>query len=161
MKIFVSALVCFILFNSCNQRTTEQQALKQQVDSLQLQIKKSYKPGLGEFMLGIQMHHAKLWFAGKAENWKLANFEIEEIEEAIGDIQQFCTDRPEVKSIGMISPPIDSIKEAIETKNEALFTGSFALLTNTCNNCHVATQHEFNVIKIPDVPPVSNQKFGL
>jgi hypothetical protein len=161
MKIFASVLVSLILLNSCNQRTSEQQALKQQVDSLQLQIKNSYKPGLGEFMLGIQMHHAKLWFAGKAENWKLANFEIEEIEEAIGDIQQYCTDRPEVKSIGMISPPVDSIKQAIQTRNEALFTSSFTLLTSTCNNCHVATQHEFNVIKIPDVPPVSNQQFGL
>ncbi len=162
LRIAIPIFLASVLFLSCNQQaSTNEQLLKIQVDSVQQQLKNTYKPGLGEFMLGIQTHHAKLWFAGQARNWELANFEFEEIEETIGDIQQFCADRPEVKSIGMISAPIDSIKQSIQTKNEAMFVRSFTLLTNTCNNCHVATQHGFNVITIPTVPPVSNQKFGL
>src|SRR5689334_4796091 len=110
---------------------------------------KAYTPGLGEFMSGIQVHHAKLWFAGQNQNWKLADFEVNEIKEAIDDIQQFNTDRPEVKSIDMIKPPMDSVVAAIQQKDTIAFNRSFILLTNTCNSCHQATDHGFNVIKIP------------
>ena len=162
MRIIILASFAFFLLISCNQQpSANEQILQQRIDSLQQQLKNTYKPGLGEFMLDIQIHHAKLWFAGNAQNWELANFEMEEIEETKGDIQQFCADRPEVKSLAMINTPIDSVKQAIQTKNGLMFTRSFTLLTNTCNNCHLATQHGFNVIKIPDVPPVSNQKFAL
>ena len=34
-----------------------------------------YKPGLGEFMTATQLRHAKLWFAGKDNNWDLAAYE--------------------------------------------------------------------------------------
>jgi hypothetical protein len=161
MRLPMIALAAFLLLLSCNQPSAGDVLLKQQVDTLQQQLKNVYRPGLGEFMLGIQTHHAKLWFAGKAQNWDLAKFEIEEIEETIADIKQYCADRPEVKSIGMIDMPLDSLNQAIQTRNEAMFTSKFTLLTNTCNNCHVANQHGFNVITIPGSPPVSNQKFGL
>jgi len=51
----------------------------------------SYKPGFGEFMGGIQVHHEKLWFAGTNQNWKLAGFEIHEIKESMDDIRKYCT----------------------------------------------------------------------
>ncbi len=40
-----------------------------------------YAPGLGEIMGGIQTHHAKLWYAGINDNWKLAQYEIDELKE--------------------------------------------------------------------------------
>jgi hypothetical protein len=128
---------------------------------LQQKLENTYKPGLGEFMSGIQVHHAKLWFAGQERNWKLAGFEIGEIKETLEDIKQYNTDRPELKSLPMIEPALDSITNAIQQKNPELFRSSFVLLTNTCNNCHRATKHEFNVIKIPDNPPFSNQDFKV
>jgi hypothetical protein len=112
-------------------------------------------------MTGIQLHHAKLWFAGQNQNWPLADFEIHEIQESLDDIGEFCSDRPEVKSIGMIKAPIDSVTSAIQQKNLQLFKSSFSLLTNTCNNCHKATDHGFNVVIIPTNPPVSNQDFRV
>ena len=42
-----------------------------------------YKPGLGEFMTATQLRHAKLWFAGKDNNWDLAAYEIDEIKEGL------------------------------------------------------------------------------
>lgn len=133
--------------------------LQAQVDSLQRKIDNSYRPGLGEFMSGIQVHHAKLWFAGKAGNWGLADFETKEIGETIDDINLYCTDRPEVASLPMITPPLDSIDAAIHNKSIEQFKRGFVLLTNTCNNCHRATKHEFNVIQIPLTPPFTNQVF--
>jgi hypothetical protein len=158
MKNFVFFMIAFIFF-ACNQSASRYQGLEKKVDSLQSKLDNSYKPGLGEFMSQIQIHHAKLWFAGKYANWELAGFEVGEIQEALDDIPKYCADRPEVKSISMVIPAMDSLSRAIKEKNEDKFSDGFTLLTATCNNCHKATDHGFNVIKIPDVPPVTNQVF--
>ncbi len=157
MKNFVIFLVTLSFF-SCRQSSSNT-TLQKQVDSLQFAIKNAYKPGLGEFMSEIQVHHAKLWFAGKEKNWDLANFEVGEIQEALNDIPKYCSDRPEAKSIGMITTPIYNIGNAIKEKDENKFVADFTVLTATCNDCHKETNHGFNLIKIPDVPPVSNQVF--
>lgn len=148
-----------VLLSSCGQPGQDNAALQAQVDSLQRRLNNSYSPGLGEFMSGIQVHHAKLWFAGMAQNWKLANFEIGEIRETLDDIQRYCIDRPEINSLPMILPAMDSVTTAVGQGNLPRFKNAFILLTNTCNNCHRATKHEFNVIRIPETPPFSNQEF--
>ncbi len=146
---------------ACNQSSTGNHILQNRIDSLEKKLADTYKPGFGEFMSGIQVHHAKLWFAGQDQNWKLAEFEIEEIQEALSDIQKYCTDRPETKDITMIDQPLDSINNAIQKKDLTSFKSSYILLTNTCNSCHQATSHEFNVITIPENPPFSNQDFKV
>jgi hypothetical protein len=35
----------------------------------------AYTPGFGDLMSSIQVHHSKLWFAGKNQNWALAAYE--------------------------------------------------------------------------------------
>jgi hypothetical protein len=150
-----------LIFFACNNTTDKNQALQTRIDSLQKKIAASYKPGFGEFMSGIQVHHAKLWFAGQNKNWKLADFEIHEIMEAIAAIQQYETERKESQLIGMINPAIDSVSNAIKQKNVALFNSSYTLLTNTCNNCHHAANFEFNVVKIPNSQSFSNQDFKV
>jgi hypothetical protein len=144
----------------CNQQQDGSQKLLQtKIDSLQKTIDNAYKPGLGEFMSSIQVHHEKLWFAGKNENWKLADFEIKEIQEDLTDITTYCKDRPETHFLPMIDPALDSLNKAIQQKSSASFKNKFILLTNTCNSCHQATKLEFNVIKVPDVPAFSDQVF--
>lgn len=156
-----SLCIFIVLLCACNAGNNNQQQLQTSIDSLQQQVDNAYKPGLGEFMSGIQVHHAKLWFAGSSNNWKLADFEVHEIEESMEDVEKYCADRPEVKFLQMINPAIDSVKNAVGQKNRQLFESGYVLLTNTCNNCHRATQHEFNVIKVPDNPPFSNQDFKI
>ena len=158
-QYFQLFILITLLSLSCNQPSKEIQQMQARIDSLQNELKNAYRPGLGEFMLGFQLHHAKLWFAGQNQNWPLADFEVHEILESLSDIRQFCQDRPEVKAIGMIDPAIDSVNNAIQQKNPSLFKSSFYLLTNTCNNCHKATNHGFNVVTIPNNLPVVNQDF--
>lgn len=158
MKIFALITITLII-TSCNQQGDKINELQSTIDSLQKQLNETYKPGFGEFMSGIQTHHAKLWFAGQNQNWPLADFEVHEIQEALEDVQKFCSDRPEIKAIGMINPAIDSIDNAIQQKSSQLFKNSFILLTNTCNNCHKATDHGFNVVTIPTNLPAVNQEF--
>jgi hypothetical protein len=147
-----------LLISACNQSGDNHQ-LQAKIDTLQAKLNDAYKPGLGEFMMSIQEHHAKLWFAGTNKNWKLADFEVHEIGETLDDIKKYCTDRYEVKSIGIIDPAINNINTAIQKKDEARFKSGFTELTNDCNSCHKDNQHGFNVITIPTTPPVTNQEF--
>jgi hypothetical protein len=167
MKPFPSAylkslviIFCLLILTSCGQKN-DTSALQTQIDSLNKQLAQTYKPGLGEFMMGIQVHHAKIWFAGKNQNWKLADFEIGEIKETLEDVKKYCTDRQEIKSLPIIDPALDSLASAVKAQNAQQFEKSFMLLTNTCNNCHKLTNHEFNVIKTPDTPPITNQDYKL
>ena len=152
-------LFAAILFFSCNQGQKDAGQLQIRIDSLQQLVNKSYKPGLGEFMLGVQQHHARLWFAGTYQNWPLADFEVHEIGETLDDIKQYCTDRPEIKSLGIIDPAINSISKAIKQKDLEQFKKAFTELTADCNTCHKDNQHGFNVIVIPTGLPVENQNF--
>jgi hypothetical protein len=158
MRKLITILPILLLLVAC-QQGNDTQKMQATIDSLQKQLSETYKPGFGEFMSGIQMHHAKLWFAGQNQNWPLADFEVHEMLESLEDIQKFCSDRPEVKAIGMINPAIDSVNKAISQKDLVSFKSSFTLLTNTCNNCHKATEHGFNVVTIPTSLPVPNQDF--
>lgn len=160
MRQIIFQLFIFILVTGCQHPEINSAGLQKQVDSLNERIKNSYSPGLGEFMSSIQMHHAKLWFAGKNNNWALADFELGEINETLDDIRKYNSDRPEVKDLPIIDHTLDSLKQAIASKNQVAFKTGFTFLTNSCNNCHRVTRHEFNVIKIPDLPPVTNQDFG-
>jgi hypothetical protein len=160
MKQIVIILLTLGFF-ACNEHTDNTQVLQNRIDSLETKLADSYKPGFGEFMTGIQAHHSKLWFAAQNENWKLADFEVHEIIEAIEDIQKYQTERKESKMIGMIDPALDSVIKAIDQKNSAMFKSSYILLTNTCNSCHRETDFEFNIVKIPTNQPFSNQEFKV
>ena len=150
-----------ITLAACHNTYVPNKDLQSQIDSLKAEVNNAYKPGLGEFMSSIQVHHEKLWFAGTAENWQLADFEIHEMMEAVDDIKTYASDRPETKYIVMLQPAIDSLNKSIQQKNEPMFKQSFMLLTNTCNNCHTEVNYNFNKVKIPDTPPFSNQVFKI
>jgi hypothetical protein len=157
-RLFIAGTI-FLFLSSCARSGRRHSALQAKVDSLQRRLDDAYRPGLGEFMSGIQVHHAKLWFAGNAQNWKLADFEVGEIRETLDDVRKYCADRPELASLPMIGPAMDSISSAVKQENLPQFKSAFILLTNTCNNCHRATKHEFNVIRVPQTPPFTNQVF--
>ena len=156
---FILSFTLLIFLDACNHSKNDHAELQRQVDSLNNRLENIYVPGLGEFMTSIQLHHAKLWFAGTNGNWDLANFEMEEIQETLDDIQKYNRDRPEIKDLPIILGPLDSVKTAIAAKNLVAFKKSFNFLTTGCNNCHQITKHEFNIITIPDSPPVTNQAF--
>ncbi len=165
---FLAFLFAAFLFVSCSQNSRVDK-LSSKVDSLSSevgslsseikQIKENYKPGLGELMSVVQMHHAKLWFAGINGNWKLAEFEVKEISEVLRNANKIETDRPEAKNIPMIYPEIDSVSSSVNEKSIDKFISSFKLLTKTCNDCHKENEFGFNVITIPTGQPVTNQDF--
>jgi hypothetical protein len=118
-----------------------------------------YSPGLGDYMLKMQIRHSKLWFAGINENWELADFQLHEMEELLEDIEKFNSEKDEVKLIPMIEAPLDSVDVAVDAGDIEKFKSAYEDLTVTCNNCHVASKHPFNVVKVPETPIFSNQEF--
>lgn len=162
--LFIISL-CFI---SCSDNSTKLKLLQSEInnlnkrnDSLEKEIQ-NIKPGLGDLMLMIQVHHNKLFFAGKSENWGLAQFEHDEIDEIIKQAEKIETERSEVKLFNvMLYPQLDSIQKAITVKDEGKFYNAFTNLTAACNNCHTNTKFSFNHITEPEHPPYSNQEFQL
>lgn len=155
--ILLFSIVLFLF--SCKENNNTK-TLEARIDSLEKKLNNTYKPGFGEFMSMIQVHHAKLWFAGLNQNWKLADFEIHEMMEAVDGIKKYDTNRSESKDVSMIEPALDSMNMAIQEKNLSHFKNDFSVLTNTCNNCHQAVHYSFNDVKIPETPPFSNQVFN-
>jgi hypothetical protein len=85
MKLALAGLVVIFLAGcSQQQNTAANAALETKVAALQQEVNDS-KPGLGEIMGVIEQHHAKLYYAGTKTNWPLAAYELNEIQESLGD----------------------------------------------------------------------------
>jgi hypothetical protein len=124
---------------------------------------KAYTPGLGEYMMTNQAHHAKLWFAGTNKNWELADYELDEIEETLEDIVKYQPNFDK-KPIAKLIPtytnkPIEDLRLAIKDKNVEQFTKAYDGLTNACNACHQVTNHAFIQLQRPTSPAYTNQKY--
>lgn len=156
---FALCITLCLLAISCKQPGNSNAALQSRIDSLEIKLATTYKPGFGEFMSSIQAHHAKLWFAGKNQNWELADFEMHEIGETLDAIKEYQNAREESKKVDMLKPSLDAVNDAIQKKESSLFNSSYLLLTSTCNDCHKAVNFGFNIVKVPETPPFSNQAF--
>ena len=122
-----------------------------------------YVPGLGEIMTLQQMRHAKLWFAGAARNWPLADYELNELKEGFEDAAKLYPMHEGVPVGEMIakltSSPLEAISTAIAKKDSAGFARAFDRLSATCNSCHQAANHGFIRIRRPTEAPFGNQIF--
>ncbi|MDD5215810.1 MAG: hypothetical protein PHQ03_09785 [Methylococcales bacterium] len=129
----------------------------------------TFKPGLGEIMSLTAMRHAKLWFAGQAENWALAAYELDELKEGIEDAEIFHPTHKHLKTAPMKSliaatmeNPVAALDKAIAAKNLIEFNKQYDQLTAGCNACHQMADFGFNVnvVTRPNFNPFANQNFS-
>lgn len=113
-------------------------------------------PGLGEIMSLQQMRHIKLWFAGHAANWPLADYEIGELKEGFEDVTKLTGGDIVQQHIGK---PMSALEKAIDAKDRAAFDAAFDQLSAGCNACHHTLDHAFIVIQRPASLPYSDQLF--
>jgi len=128
-------------------------------------VPKAYVPGLEQFMNAILFEHNKLWFAAKARNWELAEYQLGEIKEIMGDVQDFV---PTFKNLpladmldAVITKEIAALEKNIEAKDYKAFTVGYDKLTQACNACHEGTGNGFIVVKRPAQPGLTNQDFRV
>jgi hypothetical protein len=123
-----------------------------------------YKPELIEFMVFTQIRHAKLWLAGSAANWELADYEIDELKEGLENAAKHVPDYkgiPVGKMIESVAmPQIESVEKAIKAKDRTLFTATYDKLTEACNTCHQSANRAFIVIQRPTGSAFPNQSFA-
>src|SRR6478672_4204092 len=124
---------------------------------------KELAPGLGEYMTTIQLHAGKLWFAAKASNWDLAQYELDELKETMEAAKALNAEKNGVK----ISSVLDSVLQtqvteldkSIKSKAQNEFQKSYDETLSACNGCHLEAGYKFIHIVRPTAPPVTNQKW--
>ncbi len=112
-----------------------------------------YQPSLGEIMALQQERHIKLWFAGHAANWPLADYEIGELSDGFDDVGKMLGGDIVKQHVGA---PLDALQKAVDGKNSAAFAAAFDSLSAGCNACHHTLDHGFIVIARPTVLPYSD-----
>src|ERR1700689_1447087 len=73
-------------------------------------------PGLGEIMTPQQLRPIKLWFAGRAGNWPLADYEVDELNEGFEDVGKLLGSDAVDKMVGA---QVKSLQKAVDDKNRA------------------------------------------
>ncbi len=105
-------------------------------------------PRLADLMNeAMQVHHTKLWFAGQASNWVLADYEMKKIKETIEEIKETIVDIqiasaqwqrvPVGEMLKLVDSNLDTMAQAIKAKDGAKFETAYHELTAACNACHV------------------------
>ncbi len=160
--VFVSFVLMFGCTNQADKSNME--TLKSEVVSLK-KIIENLKPGLGEIMTTIHLHHAKLYFSGQSENWELASYQLDEIKEGLDEATELHEHFKEVKTSlkdlrHLTDQSLADIETAIKEKNKSHFLTGFQRLTVSCNQCHQAADHGFIVVQAPTGPMFTNQRFS-
>lgn len=121
--------------------------------------KKPYSPRLGDIMITAQLHHFKLWYAGRVGNWPLARYELAQIRASAADAIKYY---PHVPAANMekMTPAADEVGRAIEAKDSTKYAQAFTQLTAACNSCHQSVGFEFIVIHEPRLSPIETSPFS-
>jgi hypothetical protein len=123
-----------------------------------------YSPGIAEIMIMTQIRHAKLWLAGDAHNWDLADYQIDELKEGLEDVVKYFPVYKEIPVGRMIEstamPAIADVESAIKARDRTKFVSAYDNLTGACNTCHQSANRPFIVIQRPATSPFPNQVFA-
>jgi hypothetical protein len=142
VAVFFSML---LIFTNCSQPAVADNK-QAQIDSLKT-IVNQLKPGLGEFMLQIRYHHDSLGRAIGDKDYERAAYEVDEIKETTGKIEQLnITNDKLTKPFPIfydkyLQAPLQTLADAAAKKDDGELKTNFIALTNNCNSCH----HENNM----------------
>lgn len=131
--------------------------LKAEIEAL-----KGMLPSQSHSMVDVEFQFANLWFAGKAQNWPLATFYLNETRSHLnwtvrlrpvrklaggGDLDL----RPILK--GVEDGGLASIKAALDKHDEAGFETAYKGMLGQCIACHEAAEKPFLRPDVPKAPP--------
>jgi hypothetical protein len=147
------------------QNSREIAALQESLKHTQADVAtaKDLAPGLGEYMTTIQLHAGKLWFAAKASNWELAQYELDELKETMEAAKGLNAEKNGVKISGVLDSVLQTqvaqLAETIKKRNQSEFQKSYDETLSACNGCHTEAGYKFIHIVRPTAPPVTNQRW--
>ncbi len=143
--------------------STEVAALKAEIERL-----KGIVPDQSHAMKDVAYHYTNLWFAGKKENWPLAEFFWAETRSHLHWAVRIIPVRKdpignEVR-LGEILASIEAtrledIHKAIGEKDAEKFVAAYKEMLDSCYACHVISGKPFLRLRVPDQPEASIFRF--
>jgi len=123
-----------------------------------------FKPGLDDLMtMLVQPRHIRLYYAGQAENWKLAEFQANELRSGLARIGRTIPNYRNVNVdtavASIFADRMTAVDTAIKAHDLKTFTTAFSEMTEACNDCHKGLEHPFLKIKVPEPGGFPNQDF--
>lgn len=107
----------------------------------------------------ISRYATKLYFAGEAENWKLADIYNHEIEEVTEDIVAGGEMHDEINVSqlmeSMLLPQVEQVEVAIDVRDREMFLNRCSVMIQTCNQCHAAADYGAVKVTVPETNPFS------
>lgn len=120
---------------------------------------KQYAPRLSAIMSAAQLQHLKLWYAGKAQNWELAAYQVRQLTESMTEAATIYPGIP-TSNVTTMADPLLTVAEAILAGDNRKFAASMRKLTDGCNACHRDMDRGYVVMTLPaGQPPPANQLF--
>lgn len=113
-----------------------------------------YLPSISDLMIAtIQPRHERLWQAEQDKNWEFAGYELGNLRGAFNRIGLAHPTLHDILFPEMIASvteqPLDELDNAIRAKDDKLFAKGYVDLTNACNSCHQALNHDVIKIRVP------------
>lgn len=115
----------------------------------------------------VSPRHIKLYYAGTAKNWELADFELRQLRAAlrrITDTMPFYLNQDVAETVeALMAIHFDTTESAIAAGDSARFAAAYQELTDSCNACHTYLEHSFLIVKVPPAQPndaYPNQSFA-
>jgi hypothetical protein len=121
------------------------------------------RPTLADLMALTQLRHYKLWYSERMENWKLADYEFNQLVATIDRIKKLYPESHSLAQANLITektePALKELREAIQGKSNKRFEVAYNEVTDACNQCHRAAGFDFILVRVPWKSPYNNQMF--
>lgn len=110
-------------------------------------------------MMDVEYHFANLWFAGRAENWPLAEFYWSETRSHMRWAVRIIPVRKDtagrdVNLKGILeafeNSPLKQLKESIDAKDTKTFESAYRFAVENCYACHKASDKPYLRPHIPE-----------
>lgn len=116
---------------------------QEKIDALERNI-----GGFGTAMREVDHRYQELYWAGKDENWEYADYQLEDLEEAIENGIERRPKRAQ-SAKHFLDVTIPDMEDAIRSKDSTTFFVEFERLRTGCNNCHQMEDVPFIQVGIP------------
>ena len=129
---------------------------------------KTIVPDQSHAMKDVDYHFTNLWFAGKSENWPLADFYWKETMSHIKWAVRIIPIRKdnagrEIKLAEILQAiemtPSMQMGEVIKDQNGGKFESTYRFVLEGCYSCHRAVDKPFLRLQIPERPATSIMNF--
>jgi SpoVK/Ycf46/Vps4 family AAA+-type ATPase len=155
MKKTVTTLSIIILattFTSCSSKLNDTVIETKHNKNFTIGEMAEIMPGLGTIMIEYSHRFYIAYYAAKAKNWELADYQLDEMLEAqeVGEAT-----RPKYKKAlkDFEDSYLSNLIKTVKAKNWEAFKTSYKKATKGCNACHVSSGHGYIKYKLPNTPP--------